>query len=148
MHGKDGLFFRRVGELKTKPAPGVGARYPRHLGRRTRLPRTVRTDSAATLPAMAISTQFARLRYFSRAELLRVNDHWHLSTASETPHVERPYKAFRYPVVPALYVLGATVILVVLSFTNCDDVARADDRVDRVPVYFFWKFFGKKSTVA
>jgi len=28
--------------------------------------------------------------------------------------VERPYRAFGYPIVPALYVIGATVILVVL----------------------------------
>jgi APA family basic amino acid/polyamine antiporter len=30
------------------------------------------------------------------------------------PHADRPYKAFGYPVVPALYILGATTILVVL----------------------------------
>ena len=30
------------------------------------------------------------------------------------PNAERPYKAFGYPVVPALYVVGATVILLVL----------------------------------
>ena len=31
-----------------------------------------------------------------------------------TPDAERPYRAFGYPVVPALYVVGAAVILVVL----------------------------------
>ena len=30
------------------------------------------------------------------------------------PDTERPYKAFGYPVVPAMYIIGATVILVVL----------------------------------
>ena len=30
------------------------------------------------------------------------------------PHAERPYRAFGYPVIPGLYVLGAAVVLVVL----------------------------------
>jgi APA family basic amino acid/polyamine antiporter len=30
------------------------------------------------------------------------------------PDVERPYRAFGYPVVPALYILGASIILVLL----------------------------------
>jgi APA family basic amino acid/polyamine antiporter len=33
---------------------------------------------------------------------------------STQPSAERPYKTVGYPVVPALYVLGASVILVVL----------------------------------
>ena len=30
------------------------------------------------------------------------------------PNAERPYRAFGYPVVPALYILGATIILLAL----------------------------------
>jgi APA family basic amino acid/polyamine antiporter len=30
------------------------------------------------------------------------------------PDVERPYRAFGYPVIPALYILGAAIILVML----------------------------------
>jgi APA family basic amino acid/polyamine antiporter len=30
------------------------------------------------------------------------------------PDVERPYKAFGYPIMPALYIIGASVILAVL----------------------------------
>ncbi len=30
------------------------------------------------------------------------------------PHAERPYKAFGYPVIPALYILGAAAVLVIL----------------------------------
>jgi APA family basic amino acid/polyamine antiporter len=31
------------------------------------------------------------------------------------PDAERPYRAFGYPVVPALYILGATAILIALA---------------------------------
>ena len=30
------------------------------------------------------------------------------------PDAERPYRAFGYPVIPALYIVGATIILLVL----------------------------------
>ena len=30
------------------------------------------------------------------------------------PNAERPYRAFGYPVVPALYIIGASAILIVL----------------------------------
>jgi APA family basic amino acid/polyamine antiporter len=33
---------------------------------------------------------------------------------STRPDVERPYKAFGYPLIPALYIAGATAILLVL----------------------------------
>ena len=63
------------------------------------------------------------------------------------PHVERPYKAFGYPVVPALYVVGATVILVVLfAYQTATTWPGLIIVLTGVPVYFFWKFFGKKST--
>jgi APA family basic amino acid/polyamine antiporter len=63
--------------------------------------------------------------------------------------VERPYKAFGYPVVPALYIVGATVILVVLFiYQTATTWPGLMIVLSGVPVYFFWKFFGKKSTAA
>jgi basic amino acid/polyamine antiporter, APA family len=65
------------------------------------------------------------------------------------PHVERPYKAFGYPVVPALYILGATVILVVLFvYQTATTWPGLMIVLTGVPVYFLWKFFGKTSAAA
>jgi APA family basic amino acid/polyamine antiporter len=56
------------------------------------------------------------------------------------PDIDRPYRAFGYPVVPALYIAGAAVILLVLF------VYRAATTwpglfivLLGVPVYFAWK---------
>ena len=65
------------------------------------------------------------------------------------PQAERPYKAFGYPVVPALYIVGATVILVVLFvYQTATTWPGLIIVLTGVPVYFFWKFFGKKPTAA
>jgi len=59
------------------------------------------------------------------------------------PNENRPYKAFGYPVVPALYIIGALVIVVVLflyqtaaSWPGLIIVATG------IPVYFLWKKLG------
>ena len=56
------------------------------------------------------------------------------------PDTERPYKAFGYPIVPALYVVGATVILVVLfMYQTATTWPGLVIVLTGVPVYFFWK---------
>ena len=56
------------------------------------------------------------------------------------PHVERPYKAFGYPVVPALYILGASTILLMLFIyrpaTTWPGLAIV---LLGVPVYLAWR---------
>jgi len=55
------------------------------------------------------------------------------------PNVERPYRAFGYPIVPALYIIAASIIMLVLLLYKTDTswpglliVALG------VPVYFLW----------
>jgi APA family basic amino acid/polyamine antiporter len=59
------------------------------------------------------------------------------------PDAERPYRAFGYPIVPALYILGASVILVVLFVcqpkTTWPGLAIV---ATGVPVYFLWRKVG------
>jgi len=56
------------------------------------------------------------------------------------PEVERPYKAFGYPVIPAVYIAAATLICFVLLFyqpkTSLPGLAIV---LTGVPVYFIWK---------
>ena len=56
------------------------------------------------------------------------------------PDAERPYKAFGYPIVPALYVIGASVILVVLFIYQTTATWPGLLIVlTGVPVYFIWR---------
>jgi APA family basic amino acid/polyamine antiporter len=59
------------------------------------------------------------------------------------PDAERPYRAFGYPVVPALYVAGATVIMVVLALyrtqTTWPGIAIV---IAGIPAYFWWRRLG------
>ncbi len=56
------------------------------------------------------------------------------------PDAERPYKAFGYPLIPAIYIAAATVISLVLLFykpqTSLPGLAIV---LSGVPVYFIWK---------
>ena len=60
------------------------------------------------------------------------------------PDAARPYKAFGYPVIPALYIFAATVISLVLLFykpqTSLPGLAIV---LSGVPVYFIWRGLSK-----
>ena len=56
------------------------------------------------------------------------------------PDAERPYKAFGYPIIPALYIVGATVILVVLFiYQTATTWPGLIIVLTGVPIYFLWK---------
>ena len=56
------------------------------------------------------------------------------------PDAERPYRAFGYPVLPAFYMVGATVILVVLAIYRTQTTWPGLLIVlAGVPVYFLWR---------
>jgi APA family basic amino acid/polyamine antiporter len=56
------------------------------------------------------------------------------------PDAERPYKAFGYPIVPALYIIGAAVILGVLFiYQTATTWPGLLIVLAGVPVYFLWR---------
>ena len=56
------------------------------------------------------------------------------------PDAERPYKAFGYPVIPALYIISASVILVVLfAYQTATTWPGLLIILSGVPVYLFWR---------
>jgi APA family basic amino acid/polyamine antiporter len=68
---------------------------------------------------------------------------------SKQPDAERPYKAFGYPLIPALYVIGASVILVVLFvYQTTATWPGLLIVLTGVPVYFIWKNLSGKTTSA
>jgi APA family basic amino acid/polyamine antiporter len=58
--------------------------------------------------------------------------------------VERPYRAFGYPIVPALYIIGAAVILaVLLIYQTATTWPGFIIIATGIPVYFIWKRVGE-----
>jgi basic amino acid/polyamine antiporter, APA family len=56
------------------------------------------------------------------------------------PDAERPYKAFGYPIVPVLYIIGASVILAVLFiYQTATTWPGLIIVLSGVPVYFSWR---------
>ena len=56
------------------------------------------------------------------------------------PDVDRPYRAFGYPVVPALYIVGAAAILLVLfAYQSATTWPGLVIVLLGVPVYFLWR---------
>jgi len=61
------------------------------------------------------------------------------------PDVDRPYKAFGYPIIPALYIIGASVILVVLFvYQTTATWPGLLIVLTGVPVYFIWRNISAK----
>ena len=57
------------------------------------------------------------------------------------PNAERPYRAFGYPIIPALYIVSAVVILLVLFvYKPATTIPGVLIVLIGVPVYFFFRF--------
>lgn len=61
------------------------------------------------------------------------------------PEIPRPYRAFGYPVIPALYILGAGVVLVVLFvYQTATTWPGLVIVLTGAPVYFVWRALARK----
>jgi basic amino acid/polyamine antiporter, APA family len=120
---RDGLFFRSTGRLNDRRVPAVGLILQAVWTCLLVLPRT-RLRDAAGAPLLDPATgaqQYGNvysnlLDYVVFAVLVfYVLTILGLFILRRTrPEAERPYRAFGYPAVPALYIVAATVIMLVL----------------------------------
>jgi APA family basic amino acid/polyamine antiporter len=133
---KDGLFFKSAGELNKFHVPAWGLAIQGIWAAFYVLPRTVKADGTygnlyGDLLTYVIS---AALIFY----ILTIAGIFVLRT--KQPDAERPYKAFGYPIIPALYIIGAAVILVVLFIYQTTATWPGLLIVlTGVPVYFVWR---------
>jgi basic amino acid/polyamine antiporter, APA family len=147
---RDGLFFRSVAELNKFRVPAWGLVIQGIWAGALVLPRTVKTSAAGDVTGYG-NLYGNLLDYVISAALI-----FYILTIigifllrRKQPDTERPYKAFGYPLVPALYVVGATVILVVLFvYQTATTWPGLMIVLTGVPIYFVWKFLGTKSRPA
>jgi APA family basic amino acid/polyamine antiporter len=141
---KDGLFFESAAKLNKAHVPAWAIIVQGILSVLYVLPRTVRPDGSYGLLYNDLLTYVisAALIFYILAIVavfvLRVKQ----------PDAERPYKAFGYPIIPALYVIGASVILVVLFvYQTTATWPGLVIVLTGVPVYFIWRKLSAREPV-
>lgn len=132
---RDGLFFRKVGEINSKGVPGFAIAVQGIW--------SVLLCLTGTYSDLLDYVIFAVLLFFSLTILaifvLRV----------KRPDIPRPYKAFGYPVVPFIYILTTVSIMIILliykpnyTFPGLGIVLLG------IPVYFIWKRYNNKNNIS
>src|SRR4029453_12113571 len=111
---RDGLFFRSTGKLNRRHVPAWGLILQGVWASLLVLPRTRIRDAAGNpqygnlYGTLLDWVVFAVLIFY----VLTIAGVFVLRR--KRPEAERPYRAFGYPVVPALYILAASTISLVL----------------------------------
>lgn len=141
---KDGLFFKSSGELNKFHVPAWGLVIQGIWATFYVLPRTVKADgSYGSLYNDLLTYVISAALIFYILTIIGI-----FVLRAKQPDAERPYKAFGYPIVPALYVVGASVILVVLFvYQTTATWPGLLIVLTGVPVYFIWKSLSAKSGV-
>ena len=123
---KDGLFFKNAGVLNNKSVPGAA----------------LVVQGAWTCLLCLSGTYGDLLDYVVFAVLL-----FYILTVigifilrKKQPNTERPYKAFGYPIVPALYIiLAASISIDLLIFKPNYTWPGLGIVLMGIPIYFIWK---------
>ena len=146
---RDGLFFQIAGKLNKFHVPAWAIVIQGIWSCFYVLPRTVR-DSSGGAPAYG-NLYGDLLTYVISAALI----FYILAIAAvfvlrvKRPDAERPYKAVGYPLIPALYVIGAAVILLVLFIYQTTATWPGLLIVlTGVPVYVIWRSVSKRGSGA
>ncbi|MCX6123014.1 MAG: amino acid permease [Ignavibacteriales bacterium] len=128
---QDGLFFKKAGVLNNKSVPGTSLIV--------QCVWTCLLCLSGTYGDLLDYVVFAVLLFY----ILTIVGIFILR--KKQPHAERPYKAFGYPIIPALYILLAAAISIdLLIFKPNYTWPGLIIVLLGIPVYFIWK---KSSTV-
>jgi basic amino acid/polyamine antiporter, APA family len=127
---KDGLFFRKAGELNKKGVPGFAIIVQGIW--------SILLCLSGTYGNLLDYVIFAVLIFFTLTILaifiLRVKQ----------PDIPRPYKAFGYPVIPSIYILVTVTIMVILLIYKPDYTFPGLGIVILgIPVFYLWRKFNK-----
>ncbi len=147
---RDGLFFRSTGRLNEHHVPAVGLVFQCVWASLLVLPRTRAVD--ASTGSVTYGNLYGNLLDYVVFSVLIF---YVLTVAgifvlrAKRPGADRPYRAFGYPVVPSLYILAATVIMVVLLLYRTETTWPGLIIVlTGIPVYFVWRSRATKPAAA
>jgi APA family basic amino acid/polyamine antiporter len=134
---RDGLFFRSSGELNDAKVPAWGLVLQGIWAAALVLPRTydVTTRTYGNLYSNLLDYVISAALIFYILTIAGV-----FRLRRTRADAERPYRAFGYPVVPALYIVGAaTILLVLFIYKTSTTWPGLVIVLLGVPVYFAWR---------
>ena len=128
----DRLFFKNVGELNRRAVPGNGL--------------WVQFIWASALCLSGSYSQLLDYVVFAVLIFYALTILAIFVLRFKRPDAERPYKAFGYPVIPAVYILLATAIMIILLIYKPTFTLRGLVIVlIGIPVYYIWNRFNKQA---
>jgi basic amino acid/polyamine antiporter, APA family len=134
---RDGLFFRSAGWLNAFKVPAWGLVLQGLWASILVLPRTYNatTRSYGNLYSNLLDYVVSAALIFYILTIAGV-----FRLRATRPDTERPYRAFGYPVVPALYIVGASAILIALfAYRTATTWPGLIIVLLGVPVYYMWR---------
>jgi APA family basic amino acid/polyamine antiporter len=138
---RDGLFFRSAGRLNAVKVPAAGLLMQGVWAAALVLPRTydAATRTYGNLYSNLLDYVISAALIFYILTIAGV-----FRLRATRPDAPRPYRAFGYPLVPALYIIGASVILLVLFvYRTATTWPGLVIVLLGVPVYFAWRRRGQ-----
>ena len=133
---QDGLFFRRVSQLNKNHVPAWALIIQGIWAGFLVLPRVVKPDgSYGNLYSNLLDWVISAALIFYILTIAGI-----FVLRRKQPNAERPYRAWGYPIVPALYIIGASVILVVLFvYEPKTTLPGLVIILTGMPIYFLWR---------
>ena len=126
----DGMFFRSVGDLNSKGVPANGL--------------IIQCIWASLLCLSGTYSELLDYVVFSVLIFYVLTIFGLYILRIRRPEIERPYKAIGYPVVPAIYILSALLIMgILLTYKPAYSWRGLAIVLLGIPVYFLW--FKRKS---
>jgi basic amino acid/polyamine antiporter, APA family len=143
----DGLFFKATARLNSKHVPAIALVLQGIWTALLVLPRTRNIDPATgTVTYGNLYSNLLDYIIFAALIFYVLTIAGVFVLRRTRPEAERPYRALGYPILPALYIVGATTImLVLLAYRAQTTWPGLVIVLTGVPIYFLWKFAGKKS---
>ena len=127
---KDGLFFKKVGEINKKGVPGFALAVQGVWA--------VLLCLSGTYSDLLDYVIFAVLIFFTLT-ILGI-----FILRKKRPDIPRPYRAFGYPVIPAIYIATTIVIMIILLIYKPDYTFPGLGIVlIGIPVFYFWRKYNK-----
>ncbi len=130
---RDGLFFKKVGEINKFGVPGFAIVIQGIW--------SILLCLSGTYSNLLDYVIFAVLIFFTLTIvaifILRV----------KRPDIPRPYKAFGYPVIPAIYIITTVTIMIILLIYKPNYTFPGLVLVILgIPVFYIWRYFSGKSS--